>query len=156
MSRFVLLDSGPLGLVTGPRKLADANACRTWLETVLAVGIEVRVPDIADYEVRRELLRARRFRGIQHMDELRARIGYLAITSETLFLAAEFWAQLRQQGKPTADNAALDGDVILAAQAALLHGMGHSVVVATTNVGHLARLVPAKHWQNITTEDEDA
>jgi hypothetical protein len=56
---------------------------------------------------------------------------------------------------PTADNAALDGDVILAAQAALLHALGHSVVIATTNVTHLARLVPAERWQNITGDDEE-
>jgi hypothetical protein len=150
MSRFVVLDSGPLGLVTGPRRLADANACRAWLETLLTAGIAVRVPDIADYEVRRELIRARRVSGVQQIDLLRARIGHLAVTSETLFLAAEFWADLRQHGLPTAHNAALDGDVILAAQAALLLAMGHSVVIATTNVGHLARLVPADRWQNIT------
>lgn len=150
MSRFVLLDAGPLGLVTGPSKVADANACRAWLEAMLAAGVAVRVPDIADYEVRRELLRARRLSGVQHIDALRARIGYLAVTSATLFLAAEFWAQLRQQGKPTAANTALDADVILAAQAALLIGAGHTVVIATTNVGHVARLVPAEEWQNIT------
>lgn len=150
MSRFVLLDSGPLGLVTGPRKLADANACRAWLEDLLAAGVEVRVPDIADYEVRRKLLRARRLSGTQRLDDLRARIGYLAITSETLFLAADFWARLRQQGRPTAPDAALDGDVILAAQAALLMGLGHTVVIATTNVGHLARLVPADLWQRVS------
>jgi predicted nucleic acid-binding protein len=149
MSRFVLLDAGPLGLVTGPRRLAEANECRNWLETLLIAGLEVRIPDIADYEVRRELLRARRVRGVQHIDALRERIGYLAITTETLFLAAEFWSQLRQQGKPTAANAALDGDVILTAQAALLLGSGHSVVIDTTNVGHLSRLVPADFWQNI-------
>lgn len=154
MNQFVLLDSGPLGLVTGPRKLVAANTCREWLEGLLVAGIEVRVLDIADYEVRRELFRARRFTGIQHMDMLRARVGHLAVTTETLFLAAAFWADLRQQGLPTAANAALDGDVILAAQAALLLGMGHSVVIATTNVSHLARLVPAELWPTITGADE--
>ncbi|WP_205703983.1 type II toxin-antitoxin system VapC family toxin [Candidatus Chloroploca sp. Khr17] len=110
----------------------------------------MRVPDITDYEVRRELLRARRMTGVHQIDALRARIGHLAVTTETLFLASEFWAQLRQQGKPTAAHDALDGDVILAAQAALLIGIGHSVVIATTNVGHLSRMVPADEWQNIT------
>ncbi len=134
MSRFVLLDAGPLGLVTGPRRRADANACREWLEDLLAAGVEVRVPDITDYEVRRELLRAGRLTGVQYIDALRTRIGYLPLTTETLFVAAAFWAQLRQQGRPTAPDLALDGDVILAAQAALLIGAGHTVVIATTNV----------------------
>jgi hypothetical protein len=37
--------------------------------------------------------------------------------------------------------------VILAAQSITLGA--HAVVVATTNIGHLARFVPAELWQNI-------
>lgn len=151
MSRFVLLDAGPLGLVTGPRSSAAIVACQSWLEGLLSAGVQVRVADIADYEVRRELLRARKTRGIEHLDALRARVGHLAVTTEVLLLAAEFWARLRQHGLPTAGPAELDADMILAAQAALLIGAGHTVVVATTNVGHLSRLVPADLWQQITS-----
>jgi hypothetical protein len=50
---------------------------------------------------------------------------------------------------PTADPLELDADVILAAQAYLLIRTGLDVVVATTNVGHLARFVPAKKWDEI-------
>jgi hypothetical protein len=63
--------------------------------------------------------------------------------------AAEFWAQARQQGQPTTVDAALDGDVILAAQAFLLSQQGDPIVIATTNVGHLSRFVPAQRWQDI-------
>ena len=63
--------------------------------------------------------------------------------------AALFWAQMRQMGLPTATDDALDGDVILAAQAAIVRGLGEDVVVATTNVRHLARLVPAEQWDQI-------
>jgi hypothetical protein len=66
--------------------------------------------------------------------------------------AAELWAQIRKQGKSTADDRALDGDVILAAQATLLAREGNNIVIATTNVGHLARFVQAKQWKDVTYE----
>jgi hypothetical protein len=63
--------------------------------------------------------------------------------------AAEFWAEARLTGRPTADPKELDGDVILAAQAHRLALAGDEVVVATTNVAHLARFVPARKWDEI-------
>jgi hypothetical protein len=63
--------------------------------------------------------------------------------------AATYWAQLRRVGQPTAADAALDGDVILAAQAALLAETGYTVVIATTNVKHIERLANARLWYEI-------
>lgn len=63
--------------------------------------------------------------------------------------AAQLWAEARQKGKPTADNKALDGDVILASQALLLEKMKHQVIIATSNIKHLTMFVDAKEWQNI-------
>jgi hypothetical protein len=59
------------------------------------------------------------------------------------------WAQVRQQGKPTADDKALDGDVILAAQAILISSEEYPVIVATSNPKHLSLFVDARDWQNI-------
>jgi len=61
--------------------------------------------------------------------------------------AAELWALARGSGQPTASDHALDGDVILAAQALSLNT---PVVVATGNPSHLTRFVPAELWSNIT------
>lgn len=63
--------------------------------------------------------------------------------------AAEFWAESRQQGQPTADDKSLDGDVILAAQANNISIQNQDVVIATTNVSHLTRFVQAKIWHEI-------
>ena len=63
MARTVLLDAGPLGLVTHPRLEPNREAAR-WLRTLLSAGIPVLVPEISDYEVRRELLRAGKSRGL--------------------------------------------------------------------------------------------
>lgn len=150
MSRVVLLDAGPLGLVTNPRRSPQSVACAQWLQALVADGTRVILPEIADYEVRRELLRANRVRGLARLDALVNRVEYLPLTTAAMRQAAVFWAQARQQGQPTADDKALDGDVILAAQATTL-GVT-DMVIATTNVGHLSRFAPAALWQHITGE----
>lgn len=106
------------------------------------------VPEIADYEVRRELLRSRRLQGLRRLDELVSRVEYLPLTTAAMRQAAAFWADARQRGQPTADDKALDGDVILAAQVATIEADG---IVATTNVGHLAPYVRAALWRDIHT-----
>jgi predicted nucleic acid-binding protein len=147
VSRTVILDSGPLGLLSRPRRVPPALACAAWLRSLLAAGVRVIHPEIADYEVRRELLRLGSVRGVAQLDRLAARIQYLPLTTPAMRLAAELWAQARQQGQPTAGDKTIDADVILAAQALSLGDP--AVVVATTNAGHLARFVPADDWQNI-------
>ena len=149
MSIVILLDSGPLGLITNPRASRETLDCNLWLESLILKEIQVKIPEIADYEVRRELLRADKFEGIKRLDDLQRYLEYVPLTTQIILKAAQFWAQVRKQGMPTADNKALDGDVILAAQAARIKEEGHEVIIATTNVGHLARLAIAKEWRNI-------
>jgi predicted nucleic acid-binding protein len=144
-----LLDSGPLGLVSHPNAERINAEAVEWLETLLSAGTSVLVAEIADYEVRRELLRAGRQRGERRLDALKKAIGYRPITSRTMLTAAELWAAARKQGRPTAPDPAPDADVILAAQARDVETEGQSVTVATTNPRHLSRFVDAKAWQEI-------
>jgi hypothetical protein len=58
MSRLILLDSGPLGMVTNPKATGTPLDCQLWLKSLLRRGERVAIPEISDYEVRRELLRA--------------------------------------------------------------------------------------------------
>ena len=144
MADAVLLDAGPLGMISHPRPTSEIVA---WLAELIAAGVEVFVPEIADYEVRRELLRARRTKGVKRLDQLKISLGYVPITTEAMLRAAEFWAEVRRRGHPTAHDKTLDADAILAGQAATWDR--ESVVVATTNPKHLARFVRANHWQEI-------
>lgn len=150
MSLVVLLDSGPLGLVTNPRLSTQSVACARWLQQLVAHGRRVIVPEIADYEVRRELLRAGKSEGLKRLDALSKQLEYLPLSTDAIRQAATFWAEARKSGQPTADDKALDGDVILAAQAAILGGA--DVVIATTNVGHLSRFTPASLWPEIAPD----
>ncbi|MEH2170761.1 MAG: nuclease [Nostoc sp.] len=149
MSQVILLDSGPLGLVTNPKLSAESLACTQWLQLLVSSGSRVIIPEIADYEVRRELLRANKVKGIARLDELSQLLEYLPITTTAMRQAALFWAQARQQGQPTAGDKTIDGDIILVAQAVTI--IGADVAIATTNVGHLSRFVVADLWQNIKT-----
>ena len=149
MSMVILLDAGPLGLVTNPRASQETRECNQWLELLALKEIQVKIPEIADFEVRRELLRADKFKGIERLNDLQKYLDYVPLTTQTMLKAAQFWAQVRKQGMPTADDKALDGDVILAAQATLIQDEGHEVIIATTNVGHLSRLAQAKTWRDI-------
>ena len=147
MTAAILLDSGPLGLLCNPNNSSQPMACRAWLAACQAAGRRVIVPEIADYEVRRELTRIRSHAGIGNLDALAASLDYLPLTTAAMRTAADLWAQARRSGHPTAADPALDADVILAAQALSL---GVAVVVATANVGHLSRYAPADVWTNIT------
>ena len=152
MSRIVLLDAGPLGLVTNPRRSPRSTACAQWLQSLVSAGARVVIPEIADYEVRCELLRANKPNGIGQLDTLAKLLEYLPITTAAMRQAAVFWAEARQRGQPTAGDKTIDSDMILAAQGVMLGSS--DIGVATTNVGHLTRFVPADLWQNITSDTE--
>jgi hypothetical protein len=149
VSRLVLLDAGPLGLVTNPKAGEDSHRCKAWLAGLLSGGVRVMVPEGADFEVRRELFRTGRRGGLTRLDNLAGRIGFLPVTTAVWRRAAELWARSRNEGYATADDTALDCDVILAAQSDLAAEDGFEVTVATTNVGHLGRFVDARMWETI-------
>lgn len=151
MSRFLLLDSGPLGLITHPQRTPDVIDITDWLARCLLGRARVMVPAIVYYEVRRELLRAKKTFGIGRLDAfVNAASGrYLPLTDEALRLAAELWAQSRQAGRPTAENKALDIDVLIAAQTLTFGANASEVEIVTTNPKHLSQFVAARHWSEI-------
>jgi predicted nucleic acid-binding protein len=136
-------------MVSNPRGNPEAEECKAWLASLVQHGTQVVVPEIADYEVRRELLRANRDRGLARLNALKAMLGYAPFTPVAMLKAAEFWAVARNTGRPSADDAALDADVILAAQAAVLAQGETQPVIATTNVRHLGVFADARYWRDV-------
>lgn len=149
MTQIVLLDTGPLALITHPKVSQQSDTCNQWMRTQLQKGIRVLVPGISDYELRREMLQTGSAKGLIKLNALRKAIGFMPITTAVMDQAAVFWAQARKMGKPTAADAALDGDMILSAHASMLSDQGHNVIVATTNVKHLRIFCDARHWTSI-------
>jgi len=141
MTKPVMLDSGPLGRIAHPRPNQEIMA---WFIALLKANVVVMIPEIADYEVRRSLLLAGLTKSIIRLNQLKQTLIYQPLSTEVMLKAAELWAEARRVGKPTADPHALDGDVILAAQALQV-----DAIIATENVGHLSHFVEAKHWKEI-------
>jgi len=147
MSRVILLDTHPLSKVTHPK--IDPKV-QEWLKYLRENKTVMRVPEIADYELRRELLRQGNQKSINRLNKL-SQICLIPLTPETMRKAAELWAWVRNQGKPTASNDSLDGDVILAAQAILQLKSFDEMIVVTTNLKHISRFesegIGVADWQ---------
>ncbi len=154
MARLIMLDSGPLGLIVRAPSMPHVVRCLTWLNTISANGATVVIPEIAHYEVRRELFRIRAIVSLRRLEYYLDPSGglmHLTLSTDAMIKAAKFWALLRQSGVPTSSPEALDGDAILAGQAALAGQPGDTVTIATTNLAHLNRFpgIDARVWDQI-------
>src|SRR6266513_624141 len=116
--RTLLLDTGPLGQLVHGNK-ATRNKAKVWLTSLLLGGAPVRIPGIADYELRRVLFRRNFADSISRLDNLIATLGYLDMSRSVSKQAAIFWANARNTGQQTAPDTAIDGDMWLCAHACL-------------------------------------
>jgi predicted nucleic acid-binding protein len=117
VARIIVLDSWPLGLASNDPRERTARRCREWIRALDLTGALIFAPEIADFEVRRELLRVGTTAGIRRLDRLLGDVVYAPITRPVMRRAAEYWAHVRRAGLPTASDLALDADCIVAAQA---------------------------------------
>jgi predicted nucleic acid-binding protein len=89
MTKVIILDSTPVGLITNPKASPLAQDCREWFNTLLSRDYEVILSEIVDYEIRRELLRVHKLSGIKRLNQLKSELIYLPITTEVMLRAAE-------------------------------------------------------------------
>jgi hypothetical protein len=81
VSRRLVLDAGVLGQASHPRRNRDFAQ---WFAQILTTDTTVFVSEIADYEVRRELIRAERHVGITRLNALKATLPYLPLTTSII------------------------------------------------------------------------
>ena len=103
MTKILVLDTGPAGKIAHPSISPDI---RQWLQGRAAAGDRFVLPEIVDYELRRNfLLEIRRgrtsfARSLQRLDQLRSRMIFLPLNSEAMLKAAELWANLEAWANP--------------------------------------------------------
>lgn len=140
----LIIDTSVLG------KLCNPNSAQSLAESMGRLlryesDLELLVPQVVDYELRRKLLQLARFDSDQRKQNLAARsldrldqVGkgrMRQMTQEVMLRAALKWAELRNAGTPTAHEHSLDIDVIIAC-----HALIEKAEVITTNTRHFERL----------------
>ena len=146
----VLLDTTVLGFLCHrdreQRERAEARLAA--IQGKAPEALELIVPELADFELRRKLLHLGSRWSLAQLDRLTAELLYLPITTAIMRDAARLWADARNRGSLTATLHGLDGDVILAAQALSVQGR-----VATTNRKHIAAFgVPVEDLGELTAK----
>ena len=150
---IIILDTFPTSSVSKRpgRKPSLSDQCRQWVEDCENAGHTVLVPAIAYYEALRELEQRQATNQIERLkDFCLLPTRFIPLSTTHIETAARLWGEARRTGRPTASDDALDGDVILAAQALSLGLSSSDYIVATTNVSHLSRFVSADEWTNIS------
>jgi predicted nucleic acid-binding protein len=151
--KLVFLDSTPLSMLTDPRHSPQVVNIASWLISIIQSGEIVYLPESIDYELRREMVRGSKSGSIQKLNGLKNTCEYLLINTEAMLLACDFWASLRNSGLSTGDPKKIDIDVILCAQAVTemrrLGFLPSDIIIATSNISHISRLVFADTWENI-------
>jgi len=148
MTDTYILDTGPVGKIAHPK--VDPELTKR-IRYLLNAGFTIVLPEIADYELRRnfllEIARGNKSfeKSLERLNQLKLVLKYLPLNTDIMLRAAQLWADARRRGRPTADPNALDGDVILAAQAIEI-----DATILTENVGHLEQFTKVIHWQEVT------
>jgi toxin FitB len=152
----LVIDTNILGKLCHPKNAKNHEVAEWFLSALRDGQFTFYLPSIADYELRRELIRGIRQnkldpKSLERLDQLGLTLDFIELESRTLKAAATMWAEARMgKGKPTAPDDSLDGDVLLAAQA---KEVGASVL--TENKKHISRYVDVKTLSDLIDQKKD-
>jgi hypothetical protein len=88
VARLVLLDTGPLGKLAHPKAHPELAA---WFARLMDADISVVVPEIADYELRRNFLLEGLDISVRRLDQLEQQAGFLPITTSSVSIQGHAW-----------------------------------------------------------------
>lgn len=91
---IVLLDAGPLGLITNPNQYnAEAIQCQEWAWELVKKRVFVCVPEIAYYESRRKYVHLKNEKALKRLEDFvnHPRITYAPLTTEIIKKASDLW-----------------------------------------------------------------
>ncbi|MBD1912873.1 MULTISPECIES: nucleic acid-binding protein [unclassified Leptolyngbya] len=134
--------------------------CKQWFEARQDESFLFGIPEICDYECRREYFQNRSIVSIQRLDKLTQRtdrLVYWRLTTGIVHKAAQLWGEARNKGIVLADKKSLDGDVLLIATAInIVEETEEKVIIATTDESDLSnfnnRRLVSLSWEKITLE----
>lgn len=136
LNRVVVFDSKPLGEICNPIKRVQTKKLTNFIREQ---NLAIRVAEITDYELRRELTLQQFNKGLNNLNKFRQKQQIIPIDSESLITATQLWAEIRKTGQATADNKNIDCDVIMVAQALQLSEQFQQIIILTIDVKDLFR-----------------
>lgn len=92
----LVLDETPLSLLTQTTGHAQGDACKAWYARLDRAGSRFYVPEVADYELRRELLRSGKTASLLRLDAFLAAEAdrFLPLSTPAMRLAASLWSDI--------------------------------------------------------------
>ena len=150
MRQLLLLDNNILSKVLRPEVVDNKPVVDAISRLQENLQFRVYVPEIVDYELRRKLLHLGHYRpqarkwareALSRLDRW-VSMGYIPLTTKSMRLAADIWAQTRGTGQLRGPEDRLDVDVILAAQARQAGGR-----ILTTNEKHFQSIAEVFDWK---------
>lgn len=135
MSHLILLDSAPLGYLCNPRNIEKTRFFKNKLKDLEVI---LYLPEIIDYELRRNLELEGFSKSINLLDQFRQRHQILWLESDDFLKAAELWSWCRKEGYATTENKGIDIDVILVSQALSQLRNFYKVIILTADIGDLS------------------